>query len=168
MMIPHPRADVVADDLRVGDTGVMGSSDERAAVGMGKTIPALPVRDLQAAVGHYEERFGFTMRHHGSGLAVLRRDEAVIHLWEAGDTDWQSRTDFASRPVCSGAESFIAGTASCRIEVVNVDALFNELQPHAVLHRVSREGVTETAFGTREFATLDLDGNLITFFRWRT
>jgi hypothetical protein len=26
--------------------------------------------------------------------------------------------------------------------------------------------VTATDFGTREFATLDLDGNLLTFFRW--
>jgi hypothetical protein len=29
------------------------------------------------------------------------------------------------------------------------------------------DGVEDTEFGTREFATLDLDGNLITFFRWR-
>jgi hypothetical protein len=35
-----------------------------------------------------------------------------------------------------------------------------------VLHPVSRNGVTETDFGTREFATLDADGNLIEFFRW--
>lgn len=27
-------------------------------------------------------------------------------------------------------------------------------------------GVTATDFGTREFATLDADGNLLTFFRW--
>jgi hypothetical protein len=26
--------------------------------------------------------------------------------------------------------------------------------------------VTATDFGTREFATLDSDGNLLTFFRW--
>jgi hypothetical protein len=35
-----------------------------------------------------------------------------------------------------------------------------------VLHKVSRGGVTETDFGTREFACLDLDGNLIEFFRF--
>lgn len=28
------------------------------------------------------------------------------------------------KPVMSGAESFIAGTASCRIEVVNIDELY--------------------------------------------
>jgi len=33
---------------------------------------------------------------------------------------------------------------------------------------VSRGGVDDTDFGTREFATLDRDGNLLTFFRWVT
>ena len=35
-----------------------------------------------------------------------------------------------------------------------------------VLHPVSKESVEVTDFGTREFATLDLDGNLVTFFEW--
>lgn len=35
-----------------------------------------------------------------------------------------------------------------------------------MLHPVSRDDVTETDFGTREFATLDCDGNLIAFFTW--
>jgi hypothetical protein len=35
-----------------------------------------------------------------------------------------------------------------------------------VLHDVSLDGVGTTDFGTREFATVDLDGNLLTFFRW--
>jgi hypothetical protein len=67
-----------------------------------------------------------------------------------------------------GAESLIAGTASCRIEVTDVDALYAELASTDVLHPVSRDGVTTTDFGTREFATLDLDGNLLSFFRWTT
>ena len=66
----------------------------------------------------------------------------------------------------SGAESFISGTASTRIEVVDVDGLYEELQATGVLHPVSRGGVDDTDFGTREFATLDQDGNLISFFRW--
>jgi hypothetical protein len=74
------------------------------------------------------------------------------------------RNDLGDRPICSGAESFLAGTASCRIEVADVDALFAELEPAGVLHDVSRGGVGATDFGTREFATLDLDGNLLTFF----
>lgn len=34
-----------------------------------------------------------------------------------------------SRPVVSGAESFIAGTASCRMEVQDVDDLRRVLNP---------------------------------------
>jgi hypothetical protein len=97
---------------------------------------------------------------------VLRRDDAVLHLWESGDEGWRSRGDFAEMPVCSGAESFIAGTASARIEVADVDGLYEELRAAEVLHPVSRDGVDDTDFGTREFATLDQDGNLLSFFRW--
>jgi hypothetical protein len=99
-------------------------------------------------------------------FAVIGRDDAVLHLWAATDIEWRSREDLTERPICSGAESFLAGTASCRIEVANVDALFSELEHEGVLHDVSRGGVSETDFGTREFATVDLDGNLLTFFRW--
>lgn len=144
----------------------MPSRDSGVAAGMHRTIPALPVRDIRAAVAHYRDRFGFEARHETADLAVLARDDAVLHLWAASDDGWRSRDDIAERPVCSGAESFLAGTASCRIEVAEVDALFSELKAAAVLHDASRDGVATTDFGTREFATLDADGNLLTFFRW--
>ena len=96
----------------------------------------------------------------------MSRDDAVLHLWEASDESWRDR-DLLERPVSSGAESFIAGTASCRILVDGVDDLFGELGRGDVLHPVSQEGVAATDFGTREFATLDLDGNLVTFFEWQ-
>jgi catechol 2,3-dioxygenase-like lactoylglutathione lyase family enzyme len=133
-------------------------------VTLNQTIPALPVRDAAAAVDFYRGRLGFEVLHHDSGFAVLGRDEAVVHLWEAGDESWRER-DSLDRPVQSGAESFIAGTASCRIRVDSADDLFDELRPRGVLHPVSKEGVSDTDFGTREFATLDRDGNLLTFFQ---
>ncbi|MGI8628095.1 MAG: bleomycin resistance protein [Geodermatophilaceae bacterium] len=132
---------------------------------LGKTIPALPVKDMVAAVTCYRDRFGFTVRHQDTGFAVLLRNDAEIHLWESSDRDWEQR-DCLERPVRSGAESFLAGTASCRIEVDDVDALYAELKAAGVLHPVSRDAVMDTDFGTREFATLDVDGNLISFFRW--
>ena len=99
---------------------------------------------------------------------MLSRDEAVVHLWESSDESWRERGDAAERPVCSGAESFIAGTASFRVQVTGVDELYDELTTADVLHPVSKESVDDTDFGTREFATLDLDGNLVTFFEWRS
>jgi catechol 2,3-dioxygenase-like lactoylglutathione lyase family enzyme len=137
-----------------------------ADVGMHRTIPALPVRGMDVAVAFYGEKLGFEPLWQHDGFAVLRRDEAVLHLWEAGDEEWRRRKDLAEKPICSGAESFIAGTASTRIEVVDVDALYAELAAAEVLHPVSRDGVADTDFGTREFSTLDGDGNLISFFRW--
>ena len=134
-------------------------------VTLSQTIPALPVRDAAAAVAFYRDKLGFDVLHHDGGFAVLCRDEAVVHLWEASDESWRERNGGES-PVCSGAESFIAGTASCRIVVDGVDELYGEMQRNDVLHPVSKGGVDDTDFGTREFATLDQDGNLVTFFQW--
>ena len=133
---------------------------------LGRTIPALPARDVAAAVAFYTGRLGFETLHHDGGFAVLRRDDAVLHLWESGDESWRTRGDVLERPVSTGAESFLAGTASCRIEVEGIDELYEELRAADVLHPVSRDGVDDTDIGTREFATLDLDGNLVTFYLW--
>ena len=130
-----------------------------------QTIPALPVRDMTAAVAFYRDRLGFEVLHHDGGFAVVCRDEAVLHLWEASDESWRER-GAAEEPVCSGAESFIAGTASCRIVVEGVDDLYDELRRNDVLHPVSKDGVDDTDYGSREFSTLDLDGNLVIFFQW--
>jgi catechol 2,3-dioxygenase-like lactoylglutathione lyase family enzyme len=142
------------------------SAPDRAAAGLQRTIPALPARDVAAAAEFYRDRLGFEIRHQAGDFAVLARDDAVLHLWGATDEEWRSRAELSREPICSGAESFLAGTASCRIEVSDVDALFAELHSAGVLHDVSRGGVSDTDFGAREFATLDGDGNLLTFFRW--
>ena len=131
-----------------------------------QTIPALPARDMGGAVSFYRDRLGFDVLHHEGGFAVVCRDEAVLHLWESSDESWRSRNEFREMPVCSGAESFIAGTASCRIMVDDIDRLYEELRTSGVLHAASRDGADDTDFGTREFASLDQDGNLLTFFRW--
>jgi catechol 2,3-dioxygenase-like lactoylglutathione lyase family enzyme len=135
-------------------------------VSLSRTIPAMPVRDMPAAVDFYRDRLGFEVLHHDDGFAVLCRDDAVVHLWESSDESWRERSDIGEKPVCTGAESFIAGTASFRIEVSGVDDLYVELSRADVLHPVSKEDVDVTDFGTREFATLDQDGNLVIFFEW--
>jgi catechol 2,3-dioxygenase-like lactoylglutathione lyase family enzyme len=135
-------------------------------VSLSQTIPAMPVRDAAAATEFYRDRLGFQVLHQDEGFAVLGRDGAQVHLWEAGDESWRERVALRETPVSSGAESFIAGTASCRIKVEGVDDLYAELSAKGVLHPVSRDGVSETDYGTREFATLDRDGNLISFFEW--
>ena len=54
-----------------------------------------------------------------------------------------------------------------RIETDDVDALYAELSTARVLHPADTGSVTTTDFGTREFATVHLDGNLVEFYRWQ-
>jgi hypothetical protein len=143
----------------------MSPGESHAPAKLKSAIPALPVRDIHVAAAHYRERFGFEVPIEVDDFALLVRDDVVLHLWGARDDGWRSCDDLSTNPVRSGAESFIAGTASCRIEVDDVEALFEELQRADVLHESVRGGVAATDFGTREFATVDLDGNLLTFFR---
>jgi len=67
--------------------------------------------------------------------------------------------------VLSGAESFLAGTASCRIAVPDVDALHEALRPLGVLH--PNAPLRDEWYGAREFGVLDPDRNLITFYQQR-
>lgn len=159
--MPQPPA---RETPHIGDTNGMVSTEPRTPSALRGAVPALPVRDVGAGVAHYVDRFGFEAVHTEDGFAVLARGDVVLHLWGSTDESWRSRKDLAERPIRSGAESFLSGTASCRIEVTGVDALFAELEPQGVLHPVAEGGVTSTDFGTREFATLDLAGNLLTFF----
>ncbi|HET6999414.1 MAG TPA: VOC family protein [Solirubrobacterales bacterium] len=129
------------------------------------TVPALPVQEISAAAAFYRERLGFTVAHADDGFAKLQRDDAELHLWAANDESWKRRADLIGQPICSGAETFIAGTASCRIEVDRVDDLYVEMKESSVLHPSDPGGAENTEWGTREFAALDLAGNLLTFFR---
>ena len=129
---------------------------------LGRTIPALPVGDMARSTEFYRARLGFSVVHADEALAIVQRDDAALHLWAATDETWRERFD-PNRPIDSGAESFIAGTASCRIEVEGVHELFAEYRDQRVLHRVS-VAVEEQPWGTLEFAAVDVDNNLLTFF----
>ncbi|QCW50406.1 VOC family protein [Nocardioides dongxiaopingii] len=130
------------------------------------TVPALPVRDVVRAVEAYERTLGFHAAHlDPGGFAIVVRDDAELHLWQAADDGWRQRTpgELAESPVRSGAEDFLAGTASCRIACSDVDALHAELAPTGALHPTDAGRPAATSHGTREVAVLDLDGNLLTF-----
>ncbi len=140
---------------------------------LGQTIPALPVTAVAEAVPFYESRLGFTSRFRDEGFAIVVRDAAELHLWQSDDESWRGRAAavLLDRPVRSGAESFIAGTASCRIALDSaaaVDALYDELAAAGVLHPRDHGRAVDTDFGTHEFAALDDDGNLLTFFHRAT
>ncbi|RYE39102.1 MAG: VOC family protein [Sphingobacteriales bacterium] len=131
---------------------------------MKKTIPALPVQDIQQSIEFYTNKLGFTARHYDEGFAIMVRDDVEIHLWKSGDDSWKNKVaSLVENPVCSGAESFIAGTASCRIQVEGVEELFEEYKNKNVLHSVSTK-VEEQPWGDKEFHAVDIHRNLLTFY----
>lgn len=131
---------------------------------MKKTIPALPVQDIKQSTEFYATKLGFTIRHQENDFAILVCDEVEIHLWRSGDEDWRKRGDhLVILPICSGAESFLAGTASCRIEVQGIHQLYEKYKQTGVLHS-SDTVVTEQPWGNKEFEVVDLHRNLLTFF----
>ena len=131
---------------------------------MKKTIPALPVQDIKQSIEFYTTKLGFTVRHHDEGFCIVVRDEIEIHLWKSADESWKSKgASFLGNPICSGAESFLAGTASCRIEVQGIDELFEEYKEKSVIYN-SDTVVEKQPWGNREFPALDHHRNLLTFY----
>jgi uncharacterized glyoxalase superfamily protein PhnB len=129
-----------------------------------KTTPAFPVRQIEKSVEFYKDKFGFDCSHKEETFAILIRDDLELHLWAACNNIWKWKSIFLFfKPISSGAESFLAGTHSCRIEVKEIDELYEELKGKNVLHN-EKTKIEKTYYGTREFATLDLYGNLLTFY----
>jgi uncharacterized glyoxalase superfamily protein PhnB len=113
-------------------------------------VPALPISDERRAVTFYVDVLGFVeLLHAGKGLGILRRDDVELHLWVA---------DGSGR----GAERHLAGSASCRIQVTGIEALYDACVRHGVVH--PNAPLLDQWWGTREFGVVDPDGNLIGLF----
>lgn len=128
-----------------------------------RTVPALPVIHIEKEVSFYRDKLGFRCGFQASDFAIMHRDKTEIHLWAACDKSWKWRSlVLFLRPIWSGAESFLAGTHSCRIEVEQIDPLFEEYKKQGVLYD-QKTVVEQTPWNTSEFAVLDLHRNLLTF-----
>ncbi len=132
---------------------------------LGEATPLLPVRDIATSVAFYRDKLGFAPRHEEAEFAIVRRDGTDLHLTRLADESWQTRADLAARPVVTGAESFLAGTAACRVRVSGVDELYAEMSAAGVVH--GNGGLTAQWWGDRDFSVTDADGNLITFYEPR-
>ncbi|TCC96017.1 hypothetical protein FBD94_02980 [Pedobacter hiemivivus] len=53
------------------------------------------------------------------------------------------------KPIWRGSETFLVGTASCRIEVEGIDELYREFSSQQVLHKEHPE-VTNQQWGHRD------------------
>ncbi len=125
-----------------------------------QAIPALAASDQERSTAFYRDLLGFTVAYREEGFTKLTRDAVEIHLWIANDEEWRNRD--GECPVVSGAESFIAGTHSCRIGLDGVDELYRIVEPLGIVHPNGQ--IESMPWGTREFGIVDPDGNLVTFF----
>jgi catechol 2,3-dioxygenase-like lactoylglutathione lyase family enzyme len=130
-------------------------------VRLASATPALPATNLARSRDFYVETLGFEVVAEHEGFALLRKDAVTLSLWGATDDTWRARADWA-RPIQTGAETFIAGTASCAFEISGADELYERCNVLSVVHPNSH--IEDTAWGTREFAVLDPDGNLVRFW----
>jgi catechol 2,3-dioxygenase-like lactoylglutathione lyase family enzyme len=109
--------------------------------------PSVGARDLERALRFYIDRFGFSPAFRDgsdpTNYAGLRRDGVELHF------QYQDADEM--------------GTIRLRFLVDDPDALFAEYQDKQVLREGTR--VSDTAWGTREFAFYDLDGNALTFYK---
>lgn len=112
--------------------------------------PVLPSKDVSAALAYYCGKLGFRKGFQdmetGPRYAGITRDDVELHLQWHDPDEWSA----VERPML-------------RFHVLDIDALFAEYQVQGVFHE--RTALRDTAWGTREFAFYDIDGNGLTFYR---
>lgn len=113
-------------------------------------VPALPVSDERRAVAFYEQALGMEeLTHEGRGIGFLRRGGVQIQLWVAD----------GSAP---GAEEYLAGSASFRLEVTGIETLYEHCRELGVVH--PNAALADKWWGMREFGISDPDNNLVTVY----
>ena len=108
-------------------------------------VPVLPTTAISQAITFYE-RLGFQTLHQDADYAIFRRDTVEVHVWHS-------------------VESALTENSSCRIQVSNIEALYQEYQAEGLLE----PGVTVSVkpWGAKEFVVFDPDRVLLTFFEQR-
>ena len=108
-----------------------------------QAIPVLASLHIEKTVDFYKEKLGFDkIGWKDAHYAVIGRDEIEIHFWKCD-------------------HKIHAENTSCYMRVTDVDVRYAEMQEVGVVHP---NGPLKTqAWGMREFAILDEDGNMIKF-----
>ncbi len=113
--------------------------------------PVLPVKDVVEALKFYVNKLGFKIAFADDSkepyYAGVIRDGIEIHLQWYPAKEWEQASD----------------RAMLRIVSQNIEALFAEFEEQGVFHK--NTSLSETAWGTREFAFYDPYRNGLTFYR---
>ena len=108
-----------------------------------KGIPVLASLNIKKTVEFYKAKLGFNkIGYLDDNYAVIARDNFVVHFWKCNDKIHPENT-------------------SCYVDVENIDTLYEELKTFGVIH--PNGTLKNHPYGMREFAILDLDGNMIKF-----
>lgn len=103
--------------------------------------PVLASLNFAETVSFYE-RLGFRVLTHTESYLMVHRDNVTLHFWACSDAN-------------------IAQNTSCYVYVQGVDALYEEMRGHDVIH--PNGALQQQPYGLREFTMLDVHGNAIRF-----
>jgi len=105
--------------------------------------PVLASLDIERSVEFFCSSLGFSKLHVQQGVyGVITRGSVSIHFWACADRH-------------------IAENTSCRVRVEGIHTLFLACTALNIVH--PNAPLEEKPWGSREFAILDPDGNLVTF-----
>ena len=105
--------------------------------------PVLASLDIGRTIAFYVERLGAVAVHAEQGVyGIVALGDIHLHFWACADRR-------------------IAEATGCRVAVEGIDTLYLRCQAAQIVH--PNAPLHDTSWGTREFAVLDGDGNLITF-----
>lgn len=108
-----------------------------------KGIPVLASLNIKKTVEFYKTKLGFNkVGYLDDNYAVIARDNFVVHFWKCNDKIHPENT-------------------SCYVDVEDIDTLYEELKTFDVIQ--PNGTIKNHPYGMREFAIIDLDGNLIKF-----
>lgn len=106
--------------------------------------PVLASLDIERSVEFFCSRLGFVKIHAEQGTyGIVSCGSVNIHFWACGDRR-------------------IAEATGCRVGVKGIQALFSQCVGHGIVH--PNAPLAKTPWGNHEFAILDPDGNLVTFY----
>lgn len=106
--------------------------------------PVLASLDIERSVEFFVSKLGFTSVHASQGeYGIVSNGPVEIHFWAC-------------------ANRSIAEATSCRVQVHGVQDLHSQCASQAIVH--PNAPLDTKPWGTKEFAILDPDGNLVTFY----
>lgn len=106
--------------------------------------PVLASLDIQRSVEFFSSKLGFTKVHVAQGeYGIVSNGPVGIHFWACNDRR-------------------IAEATGCRVQVQGIEDLHTQCAGHAIVH--PNAPLASKPWGTKEFAILDPDGNLVTFY----